>query len=140
MAKITREEKDYSWIISKPKVVKTGKIKYPKFYNKQKWRKLSKRMRDEQPLCPIGLRQGLTIKSDVLDHLIAINAGGAKFDRKNLMPMSHHFHNKKRNMEIGMKPLVPWTLNENGEKIPKNIEDIHDLFKNTQDVFNNDFS
>jgi len=39
--------------------------------------------------------------ANVTDHIIPISAGGAVWDKRNHMAMSHHYHNVKRGHEKG---------------------------------------
>ena len=40
-------------------------------------------------------------EANVTDHIIPINAGGAIWDVRNHMALSHEYHNKKRGYEKG---------------------------------------
>lgn len=87
----------------KPKAKRHGNKAY-RFYNSWGWRKVSKGMRKQQPMCEVYPE----LVADVVDHIIPIvvddrgqpkTTGGAPLDERNLMCMSHKAHNKKRGKE-----------------------------------------
>lgn len=102
-----------------------GNDAYP-FYNGLQWRKVSRRMRRNNPMCEVYP----DLPADVVDHIIPIQVddrgqptpkGGAPLDERNLMCMSHKAHNKKRAKEkngLNLKSiketngLIPFDRNE----------------------------
>ena len=98
-----------------------------KVYNAARWRSTSKACRLDNPLCEVMQAAGRALPADVTDHIIRIEEGGAKYDRRNLMTMSHKMHNKKSGKERHKSILVEYILNEDGDKIPKRREDIINL-------------
>jgi 5-methylcytosine-specific restriction endonuclease McrA len=98
-----------------------------KLYNSSTWRKTSKRKRMENPLCEVCKSINLITGSEVTDHIITINEGGAILDDNNHMAMCHNHHNKKSGMEKHKPILVDFIYNAYGEKIPKNKTDIIEL-------------
>lgn len=86
-----------------PKPKQYGNAAYP-FYNGLQWRKVSRRMRADSPMCEVFPN----LPADVVDHIIPIVVddrgqptpkGGAPLDPRNLMCMSHKAHNIKRAKE-----------------------------------------
>ena len=65
------------------------------FYNRGTWRKISKDLRDCFIICPV-----CEVKpSEMTDHVIPRSFGGADYDYRNLLPMCHSCHNRKRALE-----------------------------------------
>lgn len=65
------------------------------FYNSYAWRQKSKSYRRSNPLCSSCLEKGRTSPSEVTDHIIPIDKGGAKWDENNFMALCHSCHNSK---------------------------------------------
>lgn len=126
MAKIKRASDKLPWVAE---VKGNHKRKAdPSFYNKKVWRKLAKTMKQEQPFCEVCQSNGITVACDVTDHLIRIESGGAKLDPMNLMNMCHNCHNQKSGKETHSSILIPWELNDDGRRIPKDRTDIFNIF------------
>lgn len=68
-------------------------------YNSHAWRKAATGYRKKHPLCEVAQAVGEVRAAEVVDHIIPVSAGGAIWDKLNWMPMSHHYHNKKRGHE-----------------------------------------
>ena len=68
-------------------------------YNNIPWRKASKGYRKKNIFCEVWLTLGRSEKSEVTDHIIPVLEGGAFWDRRNWMAMSHFWHNRKRRLE-----------------------------------------
>jgi len=64
-------------------------------YNSRKWRKFSHQLRKDNPLCSMCLDEGKTTPSEMVDHIKAINDGGAVWDVSNLMCLCNSHHAKK---------------------------------------------
>ena len=64
-------------------------------YNGKSWRNLTKLMAALEPLCRYCLQKGLTVASEVTDHIIAIEDGGSVYDRRNLQRLCTSCHNQK---------------------------------------------
>lgn len=129
MPTIKRHSDKLPWVKQLPKKDFARKVDNKGFYNSKHWRKLSKLVRQEQPLCEVAKHFGLTIKADVTDHVIRVEEGGAKLDRNNLMAMSHHYHNIKSGKEKHKGILIQYVLNNDGDKIPLNRNDIFKTYK-----------
>lgn len=98
------------------------------FYNSRRWRNLSRQFRKENVLChyilspkypkrkliPAGFVKKV---SEVVDHIIPIAHGGAKYDRSNLQCLTRMANDWKAKQER-IKPLYKWTLNDAGDKVP----------------------
>lgn len=69
------------------------------FYNSTKWRKNRGRYIKKNPLCVICQKIGITQPGHVVDHIIPINDGGAKYKWDNLQTMCHPHHNQKSGRE-----------------------------------------
>jgi len=72
------------------------------FYNSGTWRKISKDIRKLFLLCPVCEETG----PEMVDHVIPRRHGGASYDFRNLLPMCHACHNRKRALER-KGPLLP---------------------------------
>lgn len=98
------------------------------FYNSQQWRKTAKQYRQLNPLCEVSKHFKETVAAQMVDHLIPINQGGAKYDPRNLMSMCHKLHNKKSGKEKNKPNLIEYIDTEDG-KIPRNKADIFKVFE-----------
>jgi len=68
-------------------------------YNSPVWRKLSKSLREQHPICKVALYAGEILKVDLVDHVIAIGFGGSTWSKLNLLPMSRKYHDIKSGLE-----------------------------------------
>lgn len=95
------------------------------FYNSQSWRKTSKALRQQYPICQVCEGK----PSEVTDHIISRNLKGADYDSCNHLAMCHTCHNKKRGLEKHAKgPLIATKESELESKlIPVDKQDIIDL-------------
>ena len=64
-------------------------------YNSSRWRRYSKGLRKNHPLCEHCLKKGVTSPSEVVDHIHPISKGGDVWDRDNLQMLCHKCHNTK---------------------------------------------
>lgn len=94
----------------------------PTPYNAHKWRKRSKQNLRDNPFCEVWLALGRSVKADVTDHIVRVEAGGGFWLRKNYMSMSHFWHNRKRNLEA--KGLTLKSIDVRGGKIPADRNEI----------------
>lgn len=69
------------------------------FYNSWPWRKFAKRFKQNNPLCVECLKKELVVPVKVIDHIVAINAGGAKLDESNCQSLCESCHNRKSSNE-----------------------------------------
>jgi len=90
-----RKVKELSCICPKPKKFENMNTDNYDFYNSYKWRKLSKQLRKDNPLCLICLQKGITTPSQMVDHIQPISKGGSKWDLNNLRCLCHKCHNSK---------------------------------------------
>ena len=102
-----------------------------RFYNSTTWRKCSTtfREKDDNLICHVQRQYApdFPLPSQVTDHIISINAGGARWDDKNFIPMSRKWHDIKRGIEAHKDILVDYKQNWKGEKVPLNKQDIIDF-------------
>jgi 5-methylcytosine-specific restriction protein A len=70
----------------------TRDLEIAAFYNTTTWRKLSKRVKLEEPFCRVD---GCNNPTEVTDHIVAIEDGGEKLLRENLQGLCHKHHNRK---------------------------------------------
>lgn len=73
------------------------------FYQSQPWRRVRKRYLASHPLCAECVKQGRITAARVVDHIVPINQGGARFDSKNLQGLCDSCHNKKSGREAHAK-------------------------------------
>lgn len=67
-----------------------------KFYGSPLWRRLSARIRKERPLCEWCTQQGLTVLTDVVDHINPVRTHWERrFDKTNMQCLCHSCHAKK---------------------------------------------
>ena len=74
-----------------------------KFYNSKAWRDYSRRFRYTCEICTAeGQHRDITPSSGnrgVVDHIVPVQQGGAKWDKRNHMGMCGHHHDKKRGLD-----------------------------------------
>lgn len=68
-------------------------------YNSWPWRKLSKRIRESNPLCKHCEQLGIITKGVVADHIIPIARGGEVFNEDNIQVLCERCHNIKSSKE-----------------------------------------
>ena len=73
------------------------KVDNSNFYNSTLWRKVSRIYRTNNPLCEASETPQ---PADVVDHIIPISQGGAKYDNRNLMSLCHEKHNRKSALSL----------------------------------------
>jgi len=129
MPTIKRQADKLPWVKEIDKQPFARKVDSKGFHDTKHWKKLSKIIRSETPLCEVATHFGLTVRTNVADHIIRVEEGGAKLDKANLMSMSHHYHNIKSGKEKHKGILIDYILNDDGDKIPKNRNDIFSIFK-----------
>ena len=69
------------------------------FYKSAGWQKLRMVVLRNEPLCRAHRSAGYLIPANVVDHIIAITAGGHPSHVYNLMPLCSKCHDKKSAME-----------------------------------------
>jgi len=73
-----------------------------KFYNSLLWRKIRFGYIIENPVCEVHLTAGYLVdctSGGVVDHLVSITNGGAKYDPQNMATMCATCHNRKSALE-----------------------------------------
>ena len=89
------------------------------FYNSAAWRRLSASIRASHPVCEVCRAAGRGDAAQMVDHIIPIRQGGARYDTTNLMAMCHECHNRKSAKDNAAKGcLVPWAGAEHGSLLP----------------------
>ena len=68
----------------------------PEHYQNRDWVKLSREVRQEEPFCKICLKKGLTVLTEVADHIISPKQGGKFMDRNNLQGPCRPCNNAKK--------------------------------------------
>lgn len=71
-------------------------------YNTKRWRALSRRVLNEEPLCDCGCR-GLT--TDV-DHIVPVEDGGPMWSRSNLKALCHAAHSRKTWADVATRTFT----------------------------------
>lgn len=64
-------------------------------YKSNRWRKISERYRQNNPLCVVCKAEGKATAADVVDHIMEIKDGGEAFNEANLQSLCHRHHNAK---------------------------------------------
>ncbi len=78
---------------------KPKKTRHDPFYDTGRWRKLTVRHRQEEPLCRSCKSRGIIKAGNLVDHIVAINFGGDEWDEDNLQTLCHSCHQAKRQRE-----------------------------------------
>lgn len=71
------------------------------FYHTNRWRVISQGYRKDHPLCEECKKNGLTVPSEVTDHIKPINQGGNPYDRDNFQALCSKCHARKSAREKG---------------------------------------
>ena len=100
-----------------------------KLYRTNRWTKASLRYRKDNPLCEVHKYYGQVKGVAHTDHVIKVNEGGAKYDRKNLMSLCVDCHSFKTSKEKQTPILIEWDYNDGNEKIPTRREDIFKMYE-----------
>jgi len=86
----------YSRRLIKPEVNRSfGKSENDKIYNRTAWRKLSRVVKSNSPLCIQCLYNDEVKACDVTDHIIPVEKGGSFTDHRNLTTLCESCHNRK---------------------------------------------
>ncbi|MEN9760117.1 MAG: hypothetical protein RL676_1268 [Pseudomonadota bacterium] len=65
------------------------------FYQSRDWRTLRSAVLREHPLCVVCKAKDRLVAAAVVDHVVPLKDGGARFDRANLQPLCVSCHNRK---------------------------------------------
>ncbi len=65
------------------------------FYQSKDWRALRAAVLRDDPLCVACQAKGMLVAATVVDHVVPLKDGGARFDRANLQPLCVSCHNRK---------------------------------------------
>ena len=89
------------------------------FYKSAQWKKVRKAYLSQFPICQVAEYCGDIVPGKVIDHIIPITQGGAKFDPRNFCTMSKRIHDIKSALEQNLEGvLVDYTTNQDGDFIP----------------------
>lgn len=69
------------------------------FYDSPRWRKVRAWYRKRHPACEECLRAGRTTPATLVDHIVPVRLGGAKFADANLQSLCDPCHQRKRREE-----------------------------------------
>lgn len=72
-----------------------GKRTEAKFYHSARWKGLRDWFLTQHPLCEVCLREGRVEPAKIVDHIVEIKDGGARYDTDNLQALCDACHNKK---------------------------------------------
>jgi len=77
------------------------------FYQSRSWRAVRAALLREQPLCALCKAAGRLFAANVVDHIVPIKDGGARFDQANLQPLCVPCHNRKTARETAGRRSTP---------------------------------
>lgn len=77
------------------------------FYQSKVWRVLRASVLRESPLCVVCKAKERLIAAGVVDHVVPLKDGGARFDRDNLQPLCVSCHNRKTARETAGRRQTP---------------------------------
>ena len=69
------------------------------FYSTPAWRSVRRRQLDAEPYCAECFKEGRIVKASIVDHIVPIKEGGAKYDPKNLQSLCWSCHSRKSILE-----------------------------------------
>ena len=100
------------------------------FYKSAQWKKVRLSYLNQFPLCQVADYCDDIIEGKIVDHIIPIEQGGAKYDSRNLQTLSKRIHDTKSGLERHKGILVDYTRNQDGDFIPVDKEDVWKELKN----------
>lgn len=100
------------------------------FYKSAGWQKLRMVVLRNEPLCRAHSMAGQYVQATVVDHIIAITAGGHPSHAHNLMPLCSQCHDKKSALERHGLSIESGVVD--GLKLPTNaaVNEILEKLKN----------
>jgi 5-methylcytosine-specific restriction endonuclease McrA len=114
---------DRPWL-TKRKSFSAVKNTNKKFYNSREWKSLRASVIRENPWCEYAESRGRYEELSDVDHIIPINLGGSKTDKRNLMGLSKRVHMAKTGLEGKKKaPIVDSMMGYDG-LIPVDRNDV----------------
>lgn len=85
-----------------------------RIYNTKQWRQLRKLYLSLHPICEVCRKMERVTAASQVDHVQAIEEGGAAFDMSNLMALCQRHHSRKTVLrdrgfghQASKKPLIP---------------------------------
>lgn len=125
MPKKNRKRRTY---IPKSKPFQHAK-KDHRFHQTALWTNTRKAKVMANSVCEACDHFGLTSGVDCVDHIIRIHGhGGALTDPLNLMSLCQRCHDWKSDKERRGLCNIPTRLNDDGEKIPKDLDDVFEFY------------
>ena len=73
------------------------------FYKSAQWRVLRAAFLREHPVCGLCAARGRVVAAVVVDHVVPVKDGGARFDAANLQALCVTCHNRKTAQETARK-------------------------------------
>ncbi len=70
------------------------------FYQSSRWRRVSLRHREQEPLCRTCKKDGRIVIGALTDHIIPIRQGGQRWDEANYQTLCDACHQRKRRGEV----------------------------------------
>lgn len=77
------------------------------FYRSRAWQALRCAFLRERPLCAACEALGRLVAASVVDHIVPVKRGGARFERANLQPLCVSCHNRKTARETAARHGTP---------------------------------
>ncbi len=108
------------------------------FYHSTTWRKLSRRLRAQHPICKVAEYAGELREAQLVDHIIAIEFGGSELDLRNLMPMSRHYHDRKSGIEAH-GPFLRTVTTSSG-LVPEDVQQLYHRLTGRNEPVEDDFT
>lgn len=65
------------------------------FYQSERWHRLSRQYRKQNPLCVECKKEGKLTRAQEVDHILPIAQGGDPWDVSNLQSLCKHHHSQK---------------------------------------------
>lgn len=75
-----------------------------RFYQRKEWKAARALHLQLEPLCRSCRKSGRLVAATVVDHIIAIDDGGAKLDQENLQSLCKPCHNRKTRHDESTRP------------------------------------
>lgn len=94
-----------NWLPDKDQT-RRSKFEEASFYDKPWWRRLTRIVRQEEPICPFCKTDTFIAETKVTDHIIPVRLGGDMRDRKNLQGICDSCHSIKSRHEAKCASLI----------------------------------
>lgn len=70
-----------------------------RFYDTAEWKEARNLKRRTTPYCELCRAQGIMVRMVIVDHIVPISTGGARFDQSNMQSLCSVCHQRKRGKE-----------------------------------------